>query len=125
MRIKEYSVYYDGKLQYNLNKKWLDKQDCWDNLEDIKDCHYLKLVIFSLIEETDDRELLKSLGQDLELIEFQLQKLWGFPLDKDYHMFWKYPKCRCPYLDNYDRYPNDYYIIGLDCPLHGSIDEEK
>lgn len=114
-------VKYNGKEVLMLNKALLDQQNCWDNLEAIKDAHVIKLCIYEIIQDEKDTEALKTLAQDLTEIEFYLQELWGFSKDSRYHRFWLYPKCECPKMDNEDDYPHlQYYNAG--CPLHGGFD---
>lgn len=115
---EELTVYYKSNVGIVLNKRLLDNQNAWSNLDAIKDAHWLKLMVYEMLEETSDRDTLKSLGNDLTEIEFELQDLWGFPLDANYHRFWEYPKCTCPKMDNADWYPHRS-VIQKDCPLHG------
>jgi hypothetical protein len=115
----ELTVKYKGKPHYMLNKRLLDSQLAWDNLQKIKHAHWLKLMINDMILETDNEILMRSLAKDLTLIEFELQELWKFPLDGNFHRFWEAPKCTCPKLDNEDNYPIGYYTVNLTCPLHG------
>lgn len=110
-------VNYNGKEVLMLNKALLDQQNAWDNLEEIKETHWLKLVICEMVQETEDASELKSLAQDLTEIEFYLQELWGFPKDIKFHRFWEYPKCECPKFDNLDAYPYASYISS-NCRLH-------
>lgn len=53
-------------------------------------------------------------------IEYELQELWGFPLDFNYHRHWQHPGCTCPKLNNECRYPHGA-IVKQDCPLHKHI----
>lgn len=53
-------------------------------------------------------------------IEFELQELWGFPMDIKYHKFWERPRCKCCKMDNEERAGTGYYIINENCPLHGN-----
>ena len=111
-------VWHKGKETLMLNKRLLDQQNCWTNLEAIKACHSEKLHIYDEMNETDDTGLLMLFDALLTQIEYELQGLWGFPLDIKYHRFWERPKCTCPKLDNADWYPVRQVISG-DCPLHG------
>jgi len=111
-------VTYNGKERYILSKRLIDQQNCWSNLEEIKEAHWLKLMIYEMIEEETDPKMLKSLAQDLTEIEYYLQELWKFDRDSNFHMFWEYPKCQCPSMDNRDMYPYRQ-VINLGCPLHG------
>ena len=80
--------------------------------------HELKAGVYEQITLTDDSKKLKELAQELRGIEFKLQELWGFPQDGNFHRFWEAPKCKCPKMDNKDRYPHRQ-IISSKCPLHG------
>lgn len=113
-------VFYNGKPIFLLNENLLTRQNCWKNLEAIKEAHELKLCIYALIIEESDTALLRSLVLDIEEIEFELQRLWKFREDYKFHRFWETPKCKCPKIDNEEAYPFGYYIRNLTCILHGS-----
>lgn len=116
----ELVVEFNGKPVYMMNKRLLDQQNCWSNLEDIKEVHWLKLMFYEMINKTDNPIELKDLVKDVEQCEFELQKLWKFTVDAKFHRWWEYPKCSCPKIDNNDNYPTGYYIIDLSCLLHGT-----
>ena len=95
-----------------------------ETLNKIKELHLSKLKIFDEIEnykiETgNDIVILHKLANKLTEIEFQLQELWGFNKDADFHRFWLTPKCICPKMDNEENYGDIYSIISDNCPLHG------
>lgn len=113
-----YTVSYNGERAFTLNKRLLDSQNAWGNLTEIIEAHELKLAIYNIIHDSDDKVLLKSLAKDLKEIEFELQELWGFERDANFHRFWEYEKCECPKIDNMDSYPYQQYI-SYNCPLHG------
>lgn len=117
---KDLEVVYNGMPIYKLNKHLLERQNCVENLQKIKDAHISKLTVYSKIEKTSDKQELKKLANLITEIEFNLQELWKFPKDKNFHKFWETPKCLCPKMDNMDSYPHGYYIISSDCPLHGT-----
>ena len=83
-----------------------------------------RTFLFSLMSTCSDTEL-KKFDRKVEHIEFALQDLWGFPLDKNYHKFWNRPRCSCPKMDNEDNYPYGYYTIDCGCKLHGRIKGAK
>ena len=112
-------IYYNGKAVSKLNHYLLDKQDCWENVDKIKEKHQIKLEIYNDIKQTTDKKELKLLVNALTNTENQLQELWGFSKDAKFHRFWQTPKCTCPKMDNEDAYPTGYYNISADCPLHG------
>lgn len=110
-------IVYKGKLTV-LNQNLLNKQLCWPNLEEIREAHWLKLMIYEMIEESDNEAEIHSLGLDLTEIEYELQRLLKFKKDSAFHRFWEYPKCSCPKLDNMYNYPYRA-IFNLSCLLHG------
>lgn len=114
----ELAVVYKGKKQFFINKAILDQQLCWENLEEIKEKHIEKFSVYDEIQKTNDPNLLYLFDKLLREIEFELQDLWKFPKDEMYHMFWQYPKCTCPKLDNIDSYPYMQFF-STTCPLHG------
>lgn len=85
----------------------------------LKYLHAGKDNVMSQMKATDDKHLLKMFGKMITLIEFELQRVWKFPLDEKFHRFWYVPKCTCPKMDNDDRYPSGHYVINLSCPVHG------
>lgn len=113
------TVKYNDKDIFILNKALLDRQLCWENLEEIKETHWLKCMFYEMIMETDDAKELKELGKDLTECEFYLQELWKFEKDTRFHRFWEYPKCTCPKMDNNDSWGSGYNVVTKSCPLHG------
>lgn len=111
-------VFYEGQPKIMLNKALLDQQNCWENLEAIKEVHWLKLMFNELIRETNSLKELKELVKDITECEFELQRLWGFPEDIKFHKFWLTSGCTCPKLDNEDIYPSTNYWISGNCLLH-------
>lgn len=75
--------------------------------------------IGTLVSSCPDGKLIKKANEVATELEFGLQKLWGFPLDYDWHRFWEIPGCACPKMDNEDRYPYGNYIINQKCRIHG------
>ena len=73
-------VFYEGKPVLMLNKALLDQQNCWTNLEAIKEVHWFKHMLFDLIENTNDSVELKELAKDLTECEFELQRLYRLAL---------------------------------------------
>lgn len=118
----ELVVEYKGKPLFMLNKRLLDRQNCWTNLDKIKEKHIERLDLedhmFAAVNE-NDRGLLALYDALYDLIEYELQELWKFTQDGNFHRFWERPGCGCPRLDNNDRYPTGFYVRSLICPLHG------
>ena len=107
-------VWHNGKEHMMLNKSLLDQQNCWENLEWIKELHGLRLVLEGQLAEEATPE---GLGEwtDIQLL---LQEAWGFPVDDKFHRFWDMKGCLCPKMDNNDAYPAGHYVISSDCPVH-------
>lgn len=115
----------EGKERFILNKRLMDHQNCWENLEAIKDAHTLKLLFYTMIEEETNPAMLKELAKDITEVEFELQRLWKFTVDANFHRFWETPKCQCPRMDNEEAYGTPYSITTSSCPLHWIADRNE
>jgi len=71
------------------------------------------------------RKLVKAIADVLPMVEEELQKLWGFPVNSNYYKFWSAPMCSCAVMDNEDNYPHGYYTINNSCWLHGEEKDEQ
>lgn len=107
-----------GKIQYLIDRDMLDRQKAWSNLALIKKLHMEKLYLEKRMKKAP-LELLKVMDAKYTKIEFALQKAWGFKRSRVMHKFWNRPRCKCPKIDNDDRYPSKYCSISPNCPLHG------
>lgn len=103
-----------------LNEDLLRKQNVSEEDEGlIRVSHTLKDGLFKKMSETDDKEELRTLAKMVENLEFIQQKLWRFPLDESFHLWYIVPKCTCPKMDNREtRGVKDYRIVVSDCPIH-------
>ena len=114
-------VIYNGEPVYNLNSSLVLRQGLdVSELRNLKALHAEKLKYFDLMRETDDREKLREYAHEVECIEFEMQKAWHFPQDRNFHEWYRVPKCTCPNMDNADWRGTDRRIISLDCPVHGN-----
>ena len=111
-------IYLDDKPLYRINSTLLTRQDCWENLDKIKEEHANKLMIYEIITNEINQVVLKDLVNEITMCEFRLQELWKFSKDARFHRFWETPKCLCPKIDNNDNYPTGYYSVSSGCPLH-------
>jgi len=100
-----------------LNKQGIDA----GKLAQLKQLHRAKRIIMLAMESTEDPEHLRDLADSITDVEFELQETWGFPQDIRFHMFWQLPKCTCPKMDNFDRYPSGQYVVNKTCPIHGLL----
>lgn len=96
-----------------------------EHLNELKELHVQKLILFKAMEETDDPVLLKAYANNFEQIEFAMQQCWGFEMDRNHHRWFEVPKCTCPKMDNADRIGTPYRIHTADCPIHGGYDVNK
>lgn len=113
-------VEYKGKEALILNKRLLDRQNCWTNLDKLKALHQERLYIYDLMSDLESNDDLLLMYDALcRQIQFELQEAWGFELDESFHYFWIRPHCTCPVLDNQDLMGIDRKIINSNCPLHG------
>lgn len=108
-----------------INKKLAEKMNLnEDIIKKIEELHLKRKDYYNRMEiaPVDD---LKEWDRLLTELEYDLQELWGFPMDSKYHKFWERPHCLCPKMDNRDRYPSGYYVINEECPLHGKLFKEN
>lgn len=88
-------------------------------MQAIIDCHTRRVVIFDLMERTNDREELHDFAKELEQLEYEMQAHWHFERNQDYHTWWLLsPKCKCPKMDNRDPIYFGRRITVGDCPVH-------
>ena len=79
----------------------------------------------ALIEEGDASfsiEVNREIADKIEQLEFNLQRLWGFPESKLHHRYWSQLSmclCNANSMDNLDDF-GYRRVIRLDCPLHGT-----
>jgi len=77
--------------------------------------------IFKLFEKYKEssRTTFEDLNTELTILNFELQKLWGFPLNFNFHTYWlQVPGCVCPKLDNKDLFGTPYRNYSSGCPIH-------
>jgi plasmid maintenance system killer protein len=88
-------------------------------LEALKTSHVLKDRIFTLARNTDNMFALRMLANVFETLEYEQQRLWHFPLNKDFHLFFEFPGCTCPKMDNREMLGFDRSVMDSGCPVHG------
>lgn len=121
----------DGELLTRLNRGLAARQNVTDEqLSALVLSHQLRHILFEAAKQCLDEPLkLKMLGAVFEALEFEQQELWNFPRSADHHMFWEFPGCTCPRMDNRERWGTGHSIIALNCPVHGhkvkKVDDRK
>lgn len=119
---RDYSVTdSDGKIVTHLNENLAIRQNVTDEqLEALKLSHLLRRFLFDNAEKSLNEPLkLKMLAAVFDTLESEQQKLWNFGVNTDFHMFFTFPGCKCPKMDNRERLGTPYAIINSDCPIHG------
>jgi hypothetical protein len=119
---RDYSVIdSDGEIVTHLNKNLAIKQKVTDEqLEALKLSHLLRSFLFDTAEKSLSEPLkLQMLANVFDSLETEQQKLWNFEQNPDMHMFFNFPGCLCPKMDNRERLGTPYKIINHNCPIHG------
>lgn len=110
---------YNDKPLLKLNSRLVEaKHLSQAEVDVIKMLHLEKHVNQEHAKTEKDVVKLRMRAQIDTDIEFRLQAAWGFPLDVNFHRFWKFPQCSCPKFDNEDAYPTGYYVRSQGCPIH-------
>jgi hypothetical protein len=117
MENNKYIVKYKN-WSSRLNKNII-KND--EQLIELKKTYISMYKIFELMTNNiGNYYLLNELTIKLENIEYKLQKLYGFPLNKNHHRYWYTNNiCTCPKIDNNEYLGTEYRLINEDCELHG------
>jgi len=90
--------------------------------DEILQIHIERHMIFARARmlNSTDYEQLATCRDDLQIVEYYLQKLWGFPSSPDHHAYWyTLPHCLCPNMDNADNFGTSRRIFHSGCPYHG------
>jgi len=112
-----------GNSKIKLNKHFIEKQDAMDNLDDLKSCYRQKLEIYNSIIVDNDPKQFKEFARLLTNLENEIQELFNFEPNVNFHRFWETPKCECPKLDNEDCHGVGIKYINPKCKFHGEEDE--
>ena len=109
-----------------LNNRLIEKQGLDEKtVRLIEEKHSELNQIIEILNGLDWKEENKAqilqLTENIELMEFTLQKLWGFEQNANYHTHWLRNKfCSCPKLDNRDSiYFGGGKLYRSDCKIHG------
>lgn len=113
-------IIYKGKSKGFLNERLIKQNKVTpEKIEKILKLHTKKLEIFEEMSQESSREILKAYSKLVETLEYELQALWGFSKDKNYHEWYLVPQCQCPKTDNEERKGTPYPIYNKSCPIHG------
>lgn len=113
-------IIYKGQFKGSLNEALIKRNNVApEKVEKIKKLHLKKWEIFEEMENETSPELLKSYSKLVETIEYELQGLWGFPKNKNFHAWYMVPHCKCPKTDNQERTGTPYQVFNQHCIIHG------
>lgn len=117
---ESFIVRVPGREEFFINPNLCKKQNITqEGLDELKATHILVQKTLEAMENTDDPHTLKMLNAAWKDHQFKLQKVWGFDMNADFHHWYTVPKCRCPKVDNAERWGTKYGIISGNCPIHG------
>lgn len=108
-----------------LNQRLIEQQGLnADEVQVLENLHTERELLFDNMEvcnpkDIDELSQLLYYVEDLERLEFAMQRGWKFEEDKSKHSWWfRAPHCKCPVLDNYDALFGGQRITSSACPLH-------
>jgi len=96
-----------------------------EQLEALKLSHQLRWMLFESAKKIIEEDLpakglkLRMLANVFDTLESEQQKLWNFDVNSNFHMFWTFPGCSCPVMDNQDRIGTPYKVTVQSCIIHG------
>ncbi len=115
------SIVFNNSLPI-LNSRLISNQRLTiEDVDKLGKLHLIRNCYTSLMQSEGDPTNLRYLASIVTQIDFQLQKIWKFKLDENYHKFWELPGCQCPKLDNMDMYGTCHRYTNPNCPIHGKI----
>ena len=115
----EIFTHVSNKLS-TINQNLINRQKVSaDDVQKIVKLQTIRKYFYDFIELSDDKEEIRRLDKIITQIEFKLQKLWGFPHDRNFHRWFDVPKCSCPKWDNAESLGSDFRIINPNCIIHG------
>jgi hypothetical protein len=99
----KYKVFFQGYSIHTISPELVLKQNINDEqLFSLKEIHIKKYLIAKQIEFSNKIKEQKELAKKFHIVEFELQRAYGYKEDAEFHKFWELPKCICPkkYNDN-------------------------
>jgi len=115
-----FAVYCNGELVCKINEELVRSRNIDEaGLERLRELHVQRYSLEEAMKNTDKRTLLKELFYHWTINQYELQDIWGFERNSDFHPSHRLPKCTCPKLDNDDRLGTLYKVVDSTCPLHG------
>lgn len=128
MRRYRHQVWFKDELLLCLNLSLLKSLRVSDrSLNKLKQMYIAKHLLFEKAASIDSKQIhaLRALCDLYHQFEFEIQELWGFTRDINFHRFWEFPHCICPRLDNQDAIGTKFHIYSSTCPIHGDKIEDN
>lgn len=98
-----------------LNKQLLKKQNV--SKEAQREIEHIHGLIDKIVK---DPEHYLNPVKDIEDLEYKLQALWNFKIDKKFHTHrFRIKDCTCPILDNAEIYGSGLFWSNKKCKWHG------
>jgi hypothetical protein len=121
-KTEDFLVQYPGRQDFFINPSLCKRQKITlEKLGELKTLHMGVQNILSAMEAADSPTVLQILNAEWKRLQFELQRVWGFDQNANFHYWWTVPKCKCPKMDNQDSYGTDYGIVSGACPIHGGF----
>ena len=109
-----------GKYHSYLRIDLLKRNGKEGNIKELENVYIEMYKIFEKMDNTNNPIELYFLNQEIEQIEFKMQELWGFPIDRNMHRYWhECPKCTCPLYDNHEARGTQIRYYDPNCLIHG------
>lgn len=119
--VAERCTYTHKGKQHQLNVRMvIERNFSGETIDTIIELHRKRWdIVDEMAANVSSVSFLRQKAQEHKEINFELQRLWGFELDSNKHLWYELPGCTCPKMDNRDLGGHGS-IISADCPIHGS-----
>jgi len=114
-----------------LNQRLVEQQELTeDDIFELEGLHEIRARTFDKMAalnptNDEDKDTLILYSHLLESLEYNMQRVWKFDQDRNYHSWWyRVPYCTCPTMDNGDPMFFGRRIFRHDCPVHNHIIEQ-
>ena len=113
-------IAYKGVVDSYLSPHFIRSQNLNDkDIEKLVKLHVRRLTIFDRMKKMSSSKSLKRFVPVIEKLEFEMQKVWKFKVDRNYHTWWyQVPHCNCPKGGNFLLFGKSKRLISTDCPVH-------
>jgi hypothetical protein len=115
------SFSYDGQRGM-LNPHLVERQGVAErDIEALRATHVTRKRIFADMQAAESTEALLRLAREFDALEYQQQRLWGFPLDRNHHQWHSVPQCSCPSYLNFGLRGTPLRLVSRTCVVHSRL----